>query len=91
MSHFLRSLLPITVVGICLLILRAKFTSVGDHDPTEEQLILPQPPFCSVPDENLEKLFYFDLGGTYCLCEKQVRTVGRRGNKRKDERGEEEE
>ena len=34
-------------------------------------MILPQPPFCAVPEENLEKLFYFDLGGTYCLCEKQ--------------------
>mmetsp|Transcript_17809 Transcript_17809/g.37002 ORF Transcript_17809/g.37002 Transcript_17809/m.37002 type:complete len:525 (+) Transcript_17809:169-1743(+) len=74
MSSEVCKLLPTAVVGICLGILRSKFTSVDDHDPTEEQLILPQPPFCSVPDANLEKLFYFDLGGTYCLCEKQWST-----------------
>lgn len=68
------TLTPLVIMGIGLAILRSKFTIVSDHDPTEEQLILPQPPFCSVPDENLDKLFYFDLGGTYCLCEKQWST-----------------
>jgi hypothetical protein len=67
------TLVSIIVMGICLGIFRSKFTTVSEHDPTEEQLVIPKPPFCDVPDSNLEKLFYFDLGGTYCLCEKQVR------------------
>ena len=65
------SFLPLLILGVVLAFLRSSYTKVAEHEPTPAQMIIPQPPFCAVPEENLEKLFYYDLGGTYCLCEKQ--------------------
>ena len=59
------------VYVVTVIVIRATMTSVSEHAPTAEQARLPQPPFCEVREEWIDKLFYFDLGATYCLCEKQ--------------------
>jgi len=66
-----RIIAMLVVLCIVVMSLRSVFINVSNHNPTAEQMILLQPPFCTVAEENLDKLFYFDLGGTYCLCESQ--------------------
>lgn len=69
---------PLGVVASITLVFRAFDQKLHlakymhDIDPSAEQMVMPTPPFCTaVKPEMQEHFFYFDLGGTYCACEKQ--------------------
>lgn len=69
---------PMVIVVFAMLFFRwydAKFKlNARFHDvtPSEETLKMPTPPFCTGITPGMEhKFFYFDLGATYCACERQ--------------------
>lgn len=71
------AVIPMILVFFAVIFLRwyDSHFSIGGRvnlQPTDEQLIPPVPKFCDGLRPGMEKqIFYFDLGGTYCACEKQ--------------------
>ena len=64
------TLIPLIIVMIALIVLRNGFTHVSDHDPTVEQSKMPTNELFTVKAGHEDDYFYYDLGGTWCVCEK---------------------
>ena len=74
LAHLMKwfcAILPVVLIGSLVLIFRISFTDVAENEPSAEQQIAPEPPFCTPKETMRGNFFYFDLGGTYCVCEKQ--------------------
>jgi len=70
--YVVAELWPVIFLAITIFVLRYVCTNPNTNIATEEQMKIPTPPFCtSVKPEYGNKLFYYDMGGTYCVGERQ--------------------